>query len=44
MHDLIRLTNSWLTAEPLMLTAMEKVVIDRFMHALTYEEIGRAHV
>ena len=37
MHDLIRLTKSWLTAEPLTLTAMEKVVIDKFMRALPYE-------
>ncbi|KAF1388735.1 hypothetical protein PFLUV_G00065720 [Perca fluviatilis] len=37
MHDLIRLTKSWLTAEPLTLTPIEKVVIDKFLRALPFE-------
>uniref|UniRef100_A0AAY5JYK3 SCAN box domain-containing protein n=1 Tax=Esox lucius TaxID=8010 RepID=A0AAY5JYK3_ESOLU len=37
MHDLIRLAKSWLTAEPLTLNPIEKVVIDKFLRALPYE-------
>ncbi|XP_064195362.1 uncharacterized protein LOC135256967 [Anguilla rostrata] len=37
MHDLIRLTKSWLTAEPLTTTPLEKVVIDKFLRSLPFE-------
>ena len=37
MHDLIRLSKSWLAAERLTIMAIEKVVIDTFPRALPFE-------
>ena len=37
MHDLIRLAKCWLTAAPLTLTAIEKVVMDKFLRSLPFE-------
>jgi hypothetical protein len=36
-YTLIRLAKSWLTAEPLMLTPIEKVVIDTFLRSIQFK-------
>ena len=37
IHDLLRLANGWLISEPVSLTPIERLVMDKFMRSLPYE-------
>ena len=37
VHDLLRLANSWLISEPVSLTPIERLVMDKFVRSLPYE-------